>query len=149
MCYYSEEITVGLDDPRALDQYLGHWSPRLIIRLHPRSLSTWLVLLENCPARGRVILCAWEKHHCILFFLICLKAKCVISAKQVSVTGSAKIIVVVRQVSWLLVPPSRAVARGLGAPWKNIDVGPPHTHISYTVQYTSMEPNCMLFLWFS
>ncbi len=44
---------------------------------------------------------------------------------------------------------SRAIARGLGAPWKNIDVGPPHTHISYTVQYTSMEPNCMLFLWFS
>ncbi len=57
--------------------------------------------------------------------------------------------------SWICaapLPAGRAVARGLGAPWKNIDVPPPppphthtHTHISYTVQYTSMEPNCMLF----
>ncbi len=51
---------------------------------------------------------------------------------------------------------SRAVARGLGAPWKNIDVPPPppphthtHTHThTYSVQYTSMEPNCMLFCGF-
>lgn len=70
MCYYSEEITARLDDPRTLDQYLGHWNPRLKIRQHPISLSTWLLQLENFPARGRVRYSEVEIQHCIrvLFF---------------------------------------------------------------------------------
>ncbi len=41
----------------------------------------------------------------------------------------------------------RAVARGLGAPWKNIDVGPPHTHILYNIQ--AWNQIACFFLWFS